>query len=89
MNGPYSFWHHLHRFERRHGGTLLHDEVHYALPLALVGPARELVHTLYVRPALEHIFSYRRQIFSRLFGGIQTTGAQPSTPAPTAEENIE
>jgi ligand-binding SRPBCC domain-containing protein len=89
MNGPYSFWHHLHRFERRHGGTLLHDEVRYALPLVLVGPARELVHTLYVRPALEHIFDYRRQIFSRLFGGIQTTGAQLSTPAPTAEENIE
>jgi hypothetical protein len=35
-----------------------------------------------------HIFDYRRQIFTRLFGGMQSTGAQPSTPAPAAEENI-
>jgi ligand-binding SRPBCC domain-containing protein len=85
--GPYSFWHHTHRFEPRDGGTLLHDEVHYALPVTLIGPARELVHTLYVRPALERIFDYRRQVYARLFSGIQAEGAHTFRQAPASEEN--
>ena len=85
--GPYSFWHHTHRFEPRDGGTLLHDEVHYALPLTLIGPARELVHTLYVRPALERISDYRRQVYARLFNGIQPEGAHTFRQAPASEEN--
>jgi ligand-binding SRPBCC domain-containing protein len=88
INGPYSFWHHLHRFERRHDGTLLLDELSYALPVVLMGPARELVHTLYVRPALERIFGYRRRMFADLFGGVETVGAPPSARAPASEENI-
>lgn len=88
LSGPYSFWHHTHRFEQRHGGTLLQDELSYALPLALMGPARELVHTLYVRPALERIFAYRRRMFAGLFGGVVTTGAPASARAPATEENI-
>jgi ligand-binding SRPBCC domain-containing protein len=72
--GPYSFWHHTHRFEPRDGGTLLHDEVRYALPVALIGPVRDLAHSLYVQPSLERIFDYREQVFARLFGGTQKTG---------------
>ena len=86
ISGPYSFWHHTHRFEPQGDGTLLHDEVHYALPATLIGPAREIVHTLYVRPTLERIFDYRREAYTRLFGGIQPDGAQALRQAPAGEE---
>jgi ligand-binding SRPBCC domain-containing protein len=76
ISGPYSFWHHTHSFEPRDGGTLLYDEVRYALPMALIGPMRGLVHTLYVRPSLQRIFDYREQVFARLFGGKPETGKQ-------------
>ena len=68
ISGPYSFWHHTHRFEPRDGGTLLYDEVRYVLPMMLVGPFRGLAHALYVRPYLERIFDYRERVFTRLFG---------------------
>jgi hypothetical protein len=85
--GPYSFWHHTHRFRELNGGTLLEDEVQYALPLMLAGPARGLVHALYVRPALGRIFDYRQQIFCRLFGGTESHSAQVSAGMPAREEN--
>jgi len=87
MIGPYSFWHHTHRFEPRDGGTLLYDDVRYALPLALIGPARDLVHTFYVRSSLERIFDYREQVFTRLFGGTPETSKQASTALLAKEEN--
>lgn len=76
LAGPYSFWHHTHRFEPRDGGTRLYDEVRYALPMALPGPAGTLVHALYVQPYLERIFDYREQVFTGLFGGIPENGKQ-------------
>jgi len=86
MIGPYSFWHHTHRFEPRDGGTLLYDEVRYALPVALTGPLRDLVHSLYVRPTLERIFDFRAQVFARLFGGSAKTRMHASH-ALAREEN--
>jgi len=85
--GPYSFWHHTHRFEPRGDATLMHDEVRYALPVTLAGPARELVHALYVRPALERIFDYRRQVYTRLFGGIPSGETHALPRAPASKEN--
>lgn len=76
----------MHRFEPRDGGTLLHDEVRYALPVALTGPLRDLVHSRYVRPTLERIIDYREQVFARLFGGTAKTRMHAS-PALAREEN--
>jgi ligand-binding SRPBCC domain-containing protein len=87
LSGPYSFWHHTHRFEQRNGGTCLIDEVNYALPLLLAGPVGEMVHSLYVRPSLVRIFDYRQQVFASLFGEVMESGTQPIPPAATTEEN--
>lgn len=87
ISGPYSFWHHTHRFEPRDGGTLLYDEVRYVLPMALTAPVRGLVHALYVRPSLEQIFDYREQVFTRLFGGISKTSGQASCALAARKEN--
>jgi ligand-binding SRPBCC domain-containing protein len=85
--GPYSFWHHTHRFRQDKVGTVLYDEVRYALPVALPSPLRDLLHSLYVRPALEHIFDYRQAVFASLFGSARPHGACAPSAALAAEDN--
>ena len=53
--GPYREWIHEHRFEEQDGGTLMTDEVRYAVP------GGGLVHRFLVRPDLERIFRYRHE----------------------------
>jgi ligand-binding SRPBCC domain-containing protein len=62
--GPYGFWHHLHHFEEVEGGVLMKDLVHYAMPF---WPFGELGHGLFVRPKLERIFNFRREILDKRF----------------------
>jgi ligand-binding SRPBCC domain-containing protein len=83
LSGPYSFWHHTHRFRQDKGETVLCDEVCYALPVA-PPPLRDLLHSLYVRPALEHIFDYRQAVIARLFGSVRPHGACVPGAAPAA-----
>ncbi|MGF1548115.1 MAG: hypothetical protein ACFCUG_12395 [Thiotrichales bacterium] len=78
--GPYSFWHHTHTFEEAGVGTLLRDEVRYALPVLLPGPLAAAIHRWQVRPLLEQIFDYRQQQFQRLFGGGAAPGLVPGNP---------
>lgn len=61
MRGPYSFWHHTHKFEAKDRGTIMTDEVHYALPFGILG---RLVHFLWVKRQLEHIFDYRMRVIA-------------------------
>jgi len=55
LRGPYREWVHEHRFEECDGGTLVTDEVHYAVR------GGNTLHRLLVRPDLERIFRYRRE----------------------------
>ncbi|HEY5430776.1 MAG TPA: SRPBCC family protein [Solirubrobacteraceae bacterium] len=57
LRGPYALWHHRHVFERDGDGTIVRDEVHYAMPLGRVG---ELAHPLLVRRDVRRIFDYRQ-----------------------------
>lgn len=74
--GPYSFWHHTHRFIGEGTGTRLIDEVRYALPAFLPKPLAAAVHRWHVQPALKYIFDYRREQIARLFGPA-ASGAKP------------
>jgi ligand-binding SRPBCC domain-containing protein len=65
VRGPYRYWVHTHRFETVAGGTDIHDEVRYALPLAPLG---ELAAPL-VRAELERIFRFRQQTIRALLLG--------------------
>jgi len=65
LSGPYSFWHHTHRFEEIAAGTLVTDHVQYLLPL---GPAGKLAHALVVRRMLEGIFDHRTRAVDERFG---------------------
>jgi ligand-binding SRPBCC domain-containing protein len=63
--GPYRLWYHEHRFEPKDGGVLMHDHVTYALPL---GPIGDLVHALWVKRQLKHVFDFRREAVDQVFG---------------------
>ena len=73
VKGPYRRWHHSHTFEPVPGGTLVSDQVSYALPL---GPLGRLAHAAFVRGDLERIFDFRHEQVARRLGG--------SAPSPSA-----
>lgn len=65
LRGPYAYWVHHHRFTPHRDGTLIRDRVEYALSLPRVTAP---VHALIVRPMVERIFAYRRDVIARLLG---------------------
>lgn len=75
LRGPFGLWHHRHRFEAAGEGTIVIDEVHYAVAFGAVG---ELADRLFVGRDLERIFAFRHQAVQDALdeGG----GAGPMTP---------
>lgn len=65
LRGPYSFWHHTHLFREADGGTMITDEVRYAMPF---GPLGSLAHALFVRRNLRRIFTFREDAIGEIFG---------------------
>jgi ligand-binding SRPBCC domain-containing protein len=65
LEGPYRVWHHTHRFEPIGGGTLMRDEVRYAMPFAVLG---RLAHAWIVKAELEALFDYRAVMISKVLG---------------------
>ena len=64
VRGPYRLWHHRHRFAPHPRGTLVEDDVHYALPL---GPLGAVALPL-VRRDLAGIFEHRQKTVAALLG---------------------
>ncbi len=62
--GPYSFWHHLHKFELKDQGVEMTDLVHFGLPF---GPVGDIVNAIYVENRLKQIFEYRNAIIEKRF----------------------
>ena len=59
--GPYSVWVHEHTFATHKGGTLIGDNVEYAVP----GGA--IVQRFLVAPDIARIFDYRHKVLRELF----------------------
>ena len=59
--GPYSLWIHRHRFLEKNGGTLVRDEVDYAVA------GGKLVQRLFVAPDIERIFQFRHKVLQDIF----------------------
>jgi ligand-binding SRPBCC domain-containing protein len=59
--GPYLSWVHEHRFVEKEKGTLVVDEVHYAVP------GGTLVNTLFVARDIRRIFEFRTRRLRELF----------------------
>jgi ligand-binding SRPBCC domain-containing protein len=64
--GPYREWHHMHTFEDRDGGTLVHDVVRYRL----IGPGllTRAINALLVAPDTRRIFTFRHAALERALG---------------------
>ena len=67
LKGPYSYWHHVHSFSASGEGTLVVDQVEYAIPLSWM-PGAGLIEHFLVKPELERIFAHRRAALRRAFG---------------------
>jgi ligand-binding SRPBCC domain-containing protein len=64
LRGPYAFWHHTHSFVESGDGTVVSDEVVYAMRGGLIG---RLLHRLFIRKRLDKIFAHRRSAIDSLF----------------------
>ena len=62
--GPYELWIHEHRFMKHPDGTIMHDDVRFISPGLILEP---LVHRLFVKRQLDHLFNYRSERFKQLF----------------------
>jgi len=63
--GPYSMWHHEHRFREIKGGVEMMDRVSYKVPFGFLG---RIVERLFIRKQLRTIFDYRYQRLIEYFG---------------------
>jgi ligand-binding SRPBCC domain-containing protein len=63
--GPYSLWEHTHTFVPAPGGTLMTDQIKYALPLGILG---SIMHGIVVEKKLKNIFDFRAKKLAQLFG---------------------
>ena len=63
--GPYSFWHHQHRFKEVDGGVLMEDILNYKLPFGFIG---NIVDALFVQNEVMGIFEYRKKVLVERFG---------------------
>ena len=62
--GPYCFWHHIHEFIEKDGGTIIRDRIFYKLPGWIPG---DIIAYRFVRKELEKIFLHRREVVAELF----------------------
>nr|MBN2278685.1 SRPBCC family protein [candidate division Zixibacteria bacterium] len=64
LKGPYKSWHHTHMFIEKPGGTLVIDEVRYAI---INSPLDSIMHVLYIKKRLNEVFDYRMRKLKRKF----------------------
>jgi len=66
--GPYSLWHHQHRFTEIAGGIEMTDIVHYKIPFWFIG---DIANALFVKHQLKTIFDYRFTTIEEKFGKLE------------------
>jgi uncharacterized protein (TIGR01777 family) len=65
LKGPYKVWKHLHTFQEVRGGTLIRDDIRYALPMGFLG---QTFAGAWVARDVGQIFTYRQKIIEEIFG---------------------
>lgn len=66
--GPYTFWHHEHRFNAIAHGVEMTDTIYYKPPFGILGKA---LNALKIQKDVEAIFAYRKAKMEKLFGIYQ------------------
>ncbi|MBT8036455.1 MAG: SRPBCC family protein [Verrucomicrobiae bacterium] len=62
--GPYKIWHHTHHFQETDDGVIMTDTVVYVMPFGILG---QIVHALFVKRQLNHIFDERKRLTDAIF----------------------
>lgn len=76
-SGPFAYWYHRHHFiDDESGGTLLSDEVEYAVPLGAIGA---YLGGWLVRRKLEAMFAYRHEKTRSLIESGEWVNASAAT----------
>lgn len=78
--GPYRLWHHEHTFAECDEGTLVWDQVDYAVP------GGWLANLLLVRRDLRKIFRYRSQKLREIFAVAGGAGTRAAPAAPVGHQ---
>ena len=63
VRGPFAHWNHTHSFQESGAGTLIDDIVEYDVGWGKLGSA---LNALFVRKALNEVFSYRHRAIERM-----------------------
>lgn len=66
--GPYSFWHHEHRFTAIPEGTLIEDIIYYKVPFGIIG---KVFNHLKIKKDINRIFAYRCKFLTQHFGSCK------------------
>ncbi len=64
LRGPYRKWVHTHAFIEKDNGTVIEDNIDYAVPGFFLEP---LIHKYFIEPDLARIFEYRRKQLAEIF----------------------
>ncbi|GAC1662609.1 MAG: hypothetical protein NVS9B8_00140 [Candidatus Limnocylindrales bacterium] len=70
LSGPYRRWEHSHTFAAVAGGTLVRDEIVYAVPF---GPLGDIANRLVVQGELRRIFRHRAETIRSVFAEAGTS----------------
>ena len=62
--GPYTMWHHQHKFAPQSTGIEMEDTVHFKLPFGFLG---SIVYFLFIKKKLLQIFNYRKSTLDNIF----------------------
>jgi ligand-binding SRPBCC domain-containing protein len=82
IRGPYSYWHHTHTFEDTEDGTVMTDEVRYAMPFGFLG---RVVRLFWVRRQLDQIFDYRARVIGKMLEEASPRSADGSARKSASE----
>ena len=64
IKGPYAAWYHTHRFFEYQNGTIIEDEVYYAMPAI---PLIASIIRPFIKRDVHSIFRHRQQVIAQLF----------------------
>jgi ligand-binding SRPBCC domain-containing protein len=82
--GSYRLWRHTHRFADLNGGTMVTDDVEYALPLGVLGA---VANRLMVARDVAGIFDYRAARIAVEFGSGHSSQAVTQNPKTRPRES--
>ncbi len=64
LKGPYKKWIHQHRFQSENDGTIVEDNLEYAIPGGIAAP---FIHWIFVKRDIENIFRFRAGKLDEIF----------------------